>query len=67
MEASKTKIFSVFSFVSGTERHELTSWRSFHSIFKFFADALEAQENSDQQPSTTVTTRSANRIKHDEI
>ncbi|XP_076145169.1 cotranscriptional regulator ARB2A homolog [Alosa pseudoharengus] len=52
---------------AGTERHELTSWRSFHSIFKFFADALEAQESSDLQPSTTVTTRSANRIKHDEI
>lgn len=52
---------------AGTERHELTSWKSFHSIFKFFAEALEAQENSDQQPSTTVTTRSANRIKHDEI
>lgn len=58
---------SACSFFSGTERHELTSWRSFHSIFKFFAEALEAQENSDQQPSTTVTTRSANRIKHDEI
>ncbi|XP_062371682.1 cotranscriptional regulator FAM172A homolog [Sardina pilchardus] len=52
---------------AGTERHELTSWKSFHSIFKFFADALEAQESSDLQPSTTVTTRSANRIKHDEI
>lgn len=53
--------------VSGTERHELTSWRSFHSIFKFFEDALETRESSDQQASNTVTTRSANRIKHDEM
>lgn len=52
---------------AGTERHELTSWRSFHSIFKFFDEALETRQTSDQQPHTTVTTRSANRIKQDEI
>ncbi|MBN3320369.1 F172A protein, partial [Atractosteus spatula] len=51
---------------AGTERHELTSWKSFHSIFKFFSAALEGQ-NWDAKPTTTVTTRSSNRIKHEEI
>ncbi|KAJ8414937.1 hypothetical protein AAFF_G00024600 [Aldrovandia affinis] len=51
---------------AGTERHELTSWRSFHSIFKFFDDSLQAQD-IDTKPSATVTTRSSNRIKHDEF
>uniref|UniRef100_A0A3B3SNT4 ARB2 cotranscriptional regulator A n=1 Tax=Paramormyrops kingsleyae TaxID=1676925 RepID=A0A3B3SNT4_9TELE len=51
---------------AGTERHELTSWRSFHSIFKFFTATLEAQ-NSDTKPSTSVTTRSSNRNKHEEF
>ena len=46
VEASKTKIFSVFSFVSGTERHELMSWRSFHSIFKFFARIVKSKRNN---------------------
>ncbi|CAF91927.1 unnamed protein product, partial [Tetraodon nigroviridis] len=26
---------------SGTERHELTSWMSFNSIFRFFSEVLE--------------------------
>ncbi|KAK1176558.1 cotranscriptional regulator FAM172A isoform X1 [Acipenser oxyrinchus oxyrinchus] len=51
---------------AGTERHELTSWKSFHSIFKYFTDAIEAQ-NCEAKPTTTVTTRSANRIKHEEL
>uniref|UniRef100_W5M0J2 ARB2 cotranscriptional regulator A n=1 Tax=Lepisosteus oculatus TaxID=7918 RepID=W5M0J2_LEPOC len=51
---------------AGTERHELTSWKSFHSIFKFLSAALEGQ-NWDAKPTTTVTTRSSNRIKHEEI
>uniref|UniRef100_A0A8C9T5Z6 ARB2 cotranscriptional regulator A n=1 Tax=Scleropages formosus TaxID=113540 RepID=A0A8C9T5Z6_SCLFO len=51
---------------AGTERHELTSWRSFHSIFKFFANALEAQD-CEAKPCTSVTTRSSNRAKHEEF
>ncbi|XP_048839045.1 cotranscriptional regulator FAM172A homolog isoform X4 [Brienomyrus brachyistius] len=51
---------------AGTERHELTSWRSFHSIFKFFTATLEAQ-NSDTKPPASVTTRSSNRNKHEEF
>uniref|UniRef100_A0AAY4AFC6 Arb2 domain-containing protein n=1 Tax=Denticeps clupeoides TaxID=299321 RepID=A0AAY4AFC6_9TELE len=52
---------------AGTELHELTSWRSFDSIFKFFSNALAAQDESDDQPSTTVTTRSSNRVRPDEL
>ncbi|KAL4623235.1 protein FAM172A [Arapaima gigas] len=51
---------------AGTERHELTSWRSFHSIFKFFVNALEAQD-CDAKPSTSITTRSSSRAKHEEF
>ncbi|KAG7481308.1 hypothetical protein MATL_G00065300 [Megalops atlanticus] len=51
---------------AGTERHELTSWKSFHSIFKFFDDSLLAQD-CDAKPSATVTTRSSNRNKHEEF
>lgn len=52
---------------TGTERHELTSWRSFYSIFKFFNKHLEQQMEEDkdeEEPSSTVTTRSSNRAKH---
>uniref|UniRef100_A0A8D0FQF6 Arb2 domain-containing protein n=1 Tax=Strix occidentalis caurina TaxID=311401 RepID=A0A8D0FQF6_STROC len=31
---------------AGTERHELTSWKSFPSIFKFFSEAVEAKNSS---------------------
>ncbi|KAJ8285479.1 hypothetical protein GJAV_G00027260 [Gymnothorax javanicus] len=51
---------------AGTERHELTSWSSFHSIFKFFDDILQAQD-TDLSSAATVTRRSSNRIKHDEF
>ncbi|XP_064152596.1 cotranscriptional regulator ARB2A homolog [Anguilla rostrata] len=51
---------------AGTERHELTSWRSFHSIFKFFDETLQAQD-IDSRSSATVTRRSSNRIKHEEF
>ncbi|XP_030637734.1 cotranscriptional regulator ARB2A homolog isoform X1 [Chanos chanos] len=50
---------------AGTEKHELTSWRSFNSIFHFFSELLEGQESEDK-PSTTMTTRSANRAKQHE-
>ncbi|KAL7839788.1 hypothetical protein SRHO_G00264460 [Serrasalmus rhombeus] len=55
---------------AGTERHELTSWKSFHSIFKFFDKHLEQQMEDDvdeEQPSTTVTTRGSNRAKHEDL
>ncbi|KAM4708146.1 cotranscriptional regulator ARB2A [Discoglossus pictus] len=48
---------------AGTERHELTSWKSFQSIFKFFNDALEAK-NSKIKPAPT---RRSNRIKQEEL
>ncbi|XP_051786145.1 cotranscriptional regulator FAM172A homolog [Erpetoichthys calabaricus] len=51
---------------AGTERHELTSWRSFHSIFKFFSEALETQNSEAKQPAA-VATRSSNRIKHEDF
>ncbi|KAL6085132.1 hypothetical protein STEG23_016015, partial [Scotinomys teguina] len=47
----------------GTDRHELTSWKSFPSIFKFFAEASEAKSSS-QQPAQT---RRSHRIKHEEL
>ncbi|XP_025899878.1 protein FAM172A [Nothoprocta perdicaria] len=48
---------------AGTERHELTSWKSFPSIFKFFSEAIEAK-NSSVKPAPT---RRSNRIKYDEF
>ncbi|XP_077087774.1 cotranscriptional regulator ARB2A homolog isoform X3 [Siphateles boraxobius] len=50
---------------AGTEKHELTSWKSFQSIFKFFSNALKDQE--DDSSSSPVTTRSSHRIKHDDL
>ncbi|KAM6363124.1 cotranscriptional regulator ARB2A isoform 4-T4 [Pluvialis apricaria] len=48
---------------AGTERHELTSWKSFPSIFKFFSEAVEAK-NSSVKPTPT---RRSNRIKYEEL
>ncbi|XP_073443749.1 cotranscriptional regulator ARB2A isoform X4 [Dendrobates tinctorius] len=48
---------------AGTERHELTSWKSFSSIFKFFTDALEAKKTK----TPTVPTRRSIRIKSEEL
>ncbi|XP_015705178.1 cotranscriptional regulator FAM172A isoform X1 [Coturnix japonica] len=48
---------------AGTERHELTSWKSFPSIFKFFSEAMEAK-NSSVKPTPT---RRSNRIKYEEL
>lgn len=48
---------------AGTDRHELTSWKSFPSIFKFFAEASEARSSS-QKPALT---RRSHRIKHEEL
>lgn len=52
---------SVFS--AGTDRHELTSWKSFPSIFKFFTEASEAKTSS-LKPALT---RRSHRIKHEEL
>ncbi|XP_078421253.1 cotranscriptional regulator ARB2A homolog isoform X2 [Cetorhinus maximus] len=51
---------------AGTERHELTSWKSFHSIFKYFTQALEAQ-NTEAKSKSTVTTRSSYRKKSEDL
>uniref|UniRef100_A0A3B3D8E1 ARB2 cotranscriptional regulator A n=1 Tax=Oryzias melastigma TaxID=30732 RepID=A0A3B3D8E1_ORYME len=54
---------------AGTERHELTSWMSFRSIFKFFSEALKAKEDEEQEEtSNTVTTRSSShKNKHQDL
>lgn len=54
---------------AGTERHELTSWMSFDSIFQFFSDMLEADENKEiQETSNIVTTRSgSHKSKHQDL
>ncbi|XP_010895908.2 cotranscriptional regulator FAM172A homolog [Esox lucius] len=49
---------------AGTERHELTSWRSFNSIFQFFSEARLAGEKYEEESSSAVTTRSSHRTKH---
>ncbi|XP_071260191.1 cotranscriptional regulator ARB2A homolog [Salvelinus alpinus] len=49
---------------AGTERHELTTWRSFNSIFQFFSKALQTGDEYEES-SNTVTTRSSHRTKHD--
>ncbi|NWT55392.1 F172A protein, partial [Erythrocercus mccallii] len=48
---------------AGTERHELTSWKSFPSVFKFFSEAVKAK-NSLVKPTPT---RRSNRIKYEEL
>ncbi|XP_063309762.1 cotranscriptional regulator ARB2A [Pelobates fuscus] len=50
---------------AGTERHELTSWKSFNSIFKFFSEALETK-NTKLKPASSSTRRS-NRIKNEDL
>ncbi|KAM9329419.1 cotranscriptional regulator ARB2A [Gastrophryne carolinensis] len=48
---------------AGTERHELTSWKSFNSIFRFFQEALETKGTKNK----TGSTRRSNRLKSDEL
>lgn len=54
---------------AGTEKHELTSWMSFDSIFRFFGEVLEAQEYEEsQETSGSVTTRSgSHKGKHQDL
>lgn len=58
-----------FLLCAGTERHELTSWKSFDSIFRFFGEALESKEGEEaEETSNTVTTRSGSlKTKHQEL
>lgn len=53
----------------GTERHELTSWMSFTSIFTFFSEVLEAKESEEaEENANTVTTRSSSlKNKHQDL
>ncbi|XP_061673564.1 cotranscriptional regulator FAM172A homolog [Syngnathoides biaculeatus] len=45
---------------AGTERHELTSWMSFDSIFRFFGEIVEAKKDEEAEETfNTVTTRSS--------
>lgn len=62
-------ICAVFLSRAGTERHELTSWMSFVSIFRFFSEVLEAKEDEEaEETSNTVTTRSSSlKIKHQDL
>ncbi|XP_057688281.1 cotranscriptional regulator ARB2A homolog isoform X2 [Corythoichthys intestinalis] len=54
---------------AGTERHELTSWMSFESIFRFFGEVVEAKEDEEtEETSNIVTTRSSSlKSKHLEL
>uniref|UniRef100_A0AAV2MR22 Arb2 domain-containing protein n=1 Tax=Knipowitschia caucasica TaxID=637954 RepID=A0AAV2MR22_KNICA len=54
---------------AGTEKHELTSWTSFASIFRFFSEVLEALEYEEsQETSNIVTTRSGtHKSKHQDL
>uniref|UniRef100_A0A3P8WCL6 ARB2 cotranscriptional regulator A n=1 Tax=Cynoglossus semilaevis TaxID=244447 RepID=A0A3P8WCL6_CYNSE len=54
---------------AGTERHDLTSWTSFDSIFRFFAEVLEAKDDEEaEETSNTVTTRSSShKNKHQDL
>uniref|UniRef100_A0AAQ4S8Y1 ARB2 cotranscriptional regulator A n=1 Tax=Gasterosteus aculeatus aculeatus TaxID=481459 RepID=A0AAQ4S8Y1_GASAC len=54
---------------AGTERHELTSWTSFNSIFRFFTAILEAKEDEEVvENSNIVTTRSSSlKNKHQDL
>ncbi|KAK7933736.1 hypothetical protein WMY93_004632 [Mugilogobius chulae] len=54
---------------AGTEKHELTSWMSFDSIFRFFGEFLEALEYEEaHETSNIVTTRSgSHKSKHQDL
>uniref|UniRef100_A0A4W4FYH9 Arb2 domain-containing protein n=1 Tax=Electrophorus electricus TaxID=8005 RepID=A0A4W4FYH9_ELEEL len=63
---------------AGTERHDLTSWRSFHSIFRFFSKHMEQDESVEQDEekepddrevstATPVSMRSSNRARHEDL
>ncbi|XP_055367217.1 cotranscriptional regulator FAM172A homolog isoform X1 [Betta splendens] len=54
---------------AGTEKHELTSWTSLRSVFKFFGEALNAREGEEAEESASaVTTRSSSlKSKHQDL
>ncbi|XP_008417145.1 cotranscriptional regulator ARB2A homolog [Poecilia reticulata] len=54
---------------AGTERHELTSWMSFESIFRFFNEVLKTKEEEEaEENANVVTTRSGSlKNKHQDL
>ncbi|XP_061906984.1 cotranscriptional regulator FAM172A homolog isoform X4 [Entelurus aequoreus] len=53
---------------AGTERHELTSWMSFDSIFRFFCEVLKVKEDEEEMSTNIVSTRSsALKSKHQDL
>ncbi|XP_061762237.1 cotranscriptional regulator FAM172A homolog isoform X2 [Nerophis ophidion] len=53
---------------AGTERHELTSWMSFDSIFRFFGEVLKVKEDEEEMSTNIVSTRSsALKSKHQDL
>uniref|UniRef100_A0A3B5MDE7 ARB2 cotranscriptional regulator A n=1 Tax=Xiphophorus couchianus TaxID=32473 RepID=A0A3B5MDE7_9TELE len=54
---------------AGTERHELTSWMSFESIFRFFNEILKTKEEEEaEENANVVTTRSGSlKNKHQDL
>ncbi|XP_063580535.1 cotranscriptional regulator ARB2A isoform X10 [Pongo abelii] len=61
--SADTDCFVILKKIACTDRHELTSWKSFASIFKFFTEASEAKTSS-LKPAVT---RRSHRIKHEEL
>uniref|UniRef100_A0AAX7SWA3 ARB2 cotranscriptional regulator A n=1 Tax=Astatotilapia calliptera TaxID=8154 RepID=A0AAX7SWA3_ASTCA len=53
---------------AGTERHELTSWMSFDSIFRFFSEFHAKEGEEAEETSNSVTTRSgSHKNKHQDL
>lgn len=69
MNPAHAYVVSVCLLLVGTERHELTSWLSFNSIFRFFSEVLEVKEDEEmEETSNIVTTRSSSlKSKHQDL
>uniref|UniRef100_A0A669BDW0 ARB2 cotranscriptional regulator A n=1 Tax=Oreochromis niloticus TaxID=8128 RepID=A0A669BDW0_ORENI len=53
---------------AGTERHELTSWMSFDSIFRFFSEFHAKEGEEAEETSNSVTTRSgSHKNRHQDL
>lgn len=51
---------------AGTERHELTSWNSFKSIFRFFNEHLQARMEEDGDEGNVEERKEEQREEHKE-
>lgn len=51
---------------AGTERHELTSWNSFKSIFRFFNEHLQARMEEDGDEGNVEERKEERREGHKE-